>query len=141
MSTLVAGKPRLKVVTFDSPRAAMRQLSSPVGLGSLFAVPSVQALAQSDTSALVAWIDTGRSFTGLAMAGLAGDPTAGGGDIYARLIMQDGRVLPSTVPGFPIRAGAQCLQLGSVANRTFVAWAGSERTGVRIALLPLEKEH
>jgi hypothetical protein len=106
-------------------------------LGPIFSIPGVQALPETDTSAVVAWIDIDRGFSSLIKSGGTKAPTGDGGDINARLMSRDGVVERSSLPGFPLRTRAQCLQLGRIAGRPFIVWIGSEKTGLKINLLPL----
>jgi len=140
MTTIVAGKPRIKVIPLTTPGRPTR-ISSAVGTGSGFAIPSVQSLALSDTSALVAWVDTDRAFSGVSMVEGASDPTAKGGDIHARVVTRTGTVASDLVPGFPIATHAQCILLGTIQKQAFLVWAGPGETQLRIELLPTNANH
>jgi hypothetical protein len=135
MDIIVAGKPHQKLVTLQEPSLAPRQLSSSVGLGSLFGVPNVQAIADDDSTTTIAWIDTDRQFDPSIAGSSISDPTANGGDIHARTVTRSGVIRTRSVPGFPVATRAQCFCMTRLDTNAVLVWAGIGTTGIRITTI------
>lgn len=133
MATIVAGMPQPKIVVLNDSLWLPTRLSSPVGVGTIFAVPTVQSIAINESSATVAWIDTDRQFDPTTAMKSSMDPTGSGGDIHARVVTKSGLVVPGPVLGFPIVTRAQCFCLTQIGSANVVVWAGIGNTGIRIA--------
>jgi len=132
MKVIVGGNPRPKVISGIGDSVRVEDVASAIGSGSLFQTPTVQAVALSDSLALIAWIDTEEKFDGWVFEEGASDPTLSGGGIRARRVTMSGTILPGAVPGFPIRTNAQCIRMGDWNGVPYLAWADGEHVCVKL---------
>jgi len=129
MRFLVGGRPQVKIFETATSNPAIGQLSSAIGSGSISNRPTVQAMTLSDSTSLVPWIDTARQLESLSLSEGASDPTMGGGDLQARIVTRDGKILPDAPPGFPIQTSAQCLNLVDWNGRPAIVWVAASSGG------------